>query len=253
MFGRKAVVSQTRDVEGCDFGMAQRLRLAIGSGRSLSAWARQVGIAVSTLHGILEKGATPTTKNLVKIALATDISLNWLLVQRGPQRVDGGNAESLPCPGGESDFAEKLGKALYDEERFMLPRVGRLAQQLGLCGEAGEQLAEELAFRARWLRNRLQVDPDRILLVRVKGDGMVPTLRDGDVVMVDVRKETVGYDAIYALKIDGVLTIKRLQRDLDGSLIVHSDNAEYERIVIHPREVLNLKVVGMVVWVGRQL
>ena len=115
-----------------------------------------------------------------------------------------------------------------------------------------EQVVDVCAFKPEWVQHTLGVAPRDIALISVKGDGMAPTLASGDMVLVDTHRGRVEDDAVYVLRHDdGDLRVKRIQRKMDGTLIVTNDNKEYsEDDVFSPAEAARLNVVGRVVWRG---
>lgn len=116
-----------------------------------------------------------------------------------------------------------------------------------------EQIVDHLAFRADWVKNALGVSRDALALISVKGDSMEPTLSNGDLILLDTTHRQVEDNAIYALQHNGTLLVKRIQRKLDGSLVVKSDNDRYESESLDEEAAGRLKVVGRVVWAGRRM
>src|ERR1700754_1349502 len=84
-------------------------------------------------------------------------------------------------------------------------------------GAVGEDRlsAAGIGFSEGWLR---QLRPGRgkagLALIRVTGESMLPTLRDGDEILVDERdaRERLR-DGVYVLRVDGALMVKRLVRE----------------------------------------
>lgn len=116
-----------------------------------------------------------------------------------------------------------------------------------------EQIVDHLAFRSDWVRHALGVQQSDLALISVKGDSMEPTLSNGDLILLDMHQGSVEDNAIYALQHNGTLLVKRIQRRLDGSVVVSSDNPRYEAEVIRAEDVEALRVVGRVVWAGRRM
>jgi phage repressor protein C with HTH and peptisase S24 domain len=114
----------------------------------------------------------------------------------------------------------------------------------------GEAEAGRLGFDAKFLR-RLTADPKSVSVIRVEGDSMVPTLADGDDILVD-RSAAPLRDGIYVLRIDGALNVKRLAiNPTPGHVAIHSDNPAYPSWP--DCELAAIDVIGRVVWVGRRL
>ncbi|MEW6562738.1 MAG: helix-turn-helix transcriptional regulator [Pseudomonadota bacterium] len=116
-----------------------------------------------------------------------------------------------------------------------------------------EQIVDYLAFKDDWVRNTLGVPQKELALISVKGDSMEPTLSNEDLILIDMRKSRVEDNAIYVLQLDGTLLVKRIQRKLDGSLHVMSDNARYQPEIVNADRSGDLHVLGRVVWSGRRM
>ena len=115
----------------------------------------------------------------------------------------------------------------------------------------GEALSGKIGFDEKWLR-KLGVDPKQLSLIRVEGDSMLPTLADGDDIMVDRAAANKPLrDGIHVIRIDDVLMVKRLARGPAGRLSVLSDNPAYPDWV--DVDGAGVTVVGRVVWTGRRL
>jgi phage repressor protein C with HTH and peptisase S24 domain len=141
------------------------------------------------------------------------------------------------------------------------PTVQPLAMipQLDVRASAGpgalpgdERPRGHVGFDPSWLR-RLGSDPAALSMIRVEGDSMLPTLSDGDEILVD-RSDAAARirDGIYVLRLEGSLLVKRLALDpAGGRLAVRSDNVAYPSWPdCDPAQV---DVVGRVVWVGRRI
>lgn len=113
-----------------------------------------------------------------------------------------------------------------------------------------ERLAAIERFPAAMLR-RLAADPATLSLIVARGDSMLPGIADGDDILVDTGERRVGARAaIFVLRIDGTLVVKRLRRA--GAMIeVASDNPAAAPIAAVPVE--TAEVIGRVVWLGRKV
>lgn len=113
-----------------------------------------------------------------------------------------------------------------------------------------EPILDYLAFRRAWLRER-GLHPARCALISVRGDSMEPTLHPGDVVLLDLADLYIRSDGLYALRLDGGLLVKRLQRLADGVISVISDNAAYARFALPDAwQGPTQQLIGRVVWAG---
>ena len=134
-----------------------------------------------------------------------------------------------------------------------IPRYEVAASAGGGAVIHNEQVADYLSFRAEWVKNTLGVSVRDLALISVIGDSMEPTLSEGDVVLLDMTTRSVLDGSIYALQLNGGLLVKRIQRKLDGSVVVKSDNARYDTETVSEDKADRLKIIGRVVWVGRRL
>ncbi len=117
-----------------------------------------------------------------------------------------------------------------------------------------EQANGHIGFDPAWLRRVAGTgDPRRLHLLKVEGDSMLPTLSNGDDILVDTGDtEERLRDGIYVLRMGDGLLVKRVAVDPAGrSVAVISDNAH------HPSwpecDAAALSVVGRVLWAGRVL
>lgn len=116
-----------------------------------------------------------------------------------------------------------------------------------------ESVLHRIAFREEWVRTVTQAPLDQLVVISVDGDSMEPTLRQGDMVLVDfgqVRPQQK--DGIYVIRTDGGLQVKRLQVEVAArQLTILSDNKQYEpQRNVRPEDIA---VVGRVIWLGRQI
>ncbi len=119
-------------------------------------------------------------------------------------------------------------------------------------GAVGEDRmsATGMGFSEQWLRRlRPRGGRDGLSVIAVRGDSMLPTLADGDEILVDRHDAGAALrDGIYVLRVDGALLVKRLVRERDG-LAVRSDNPQAGPVDLAG----GVEVVGRVLWAGRRL
>jgi phage repressor protein C with HTH and peptisase S24 domain len=116
-----------------------------------------------------------------------------------------------------------------------------------------ERVVDYFAFKSRWVRHVMGMDPKHSALINAVGDSMEPTLREGDLILVDLRQCQVHDDAVYVLRLDDRLMAKRLQRNFDGAVFIMSDNPVYEKLIVPKTSVADLHIIGRAVWVGRKI
>lgn len=105
-------------------------------------------------------------------------------------------------------------------------------------------------FPRAWLEGITRTPPNLLTIARGRGDSMVPTLQDGDMIIIDRSQRSVReQDAIWALTIGEIAMIKRLRVRREEVLILSdSDRVPDDRA--HPEEV---HIVGRVIFIGRNV
>lgn len=120
------------------------------------------------------------------------------------------------------------------------------------AGSAGaaHTAAGPIAFETGYMAAALGRDGGGYLSLTVEGDSMSPTLHHGELVVVDATVQRVNVSGVYVLRFDGDLTIKRVTKKSDGSLVISSDNAQYARgdEVFTRDQAAGLAVIGRMVW-----
>lgn len=92
----------------------------------------------------------------------------------------------------------------------------------------------------------LSSTPENVKLLKVKGDSMVPTLKDGDWVLVDISKISPDSDGMFLLYLSTGLAVKRIQGTTTDEVIVKSDNPKYDDF---NRKLSDIKVLGKIIYI----
>lgn len=138
-------------------------------------------------------------------------------------------------------------------EYQVVPNLKAAAQ----AGEPGSNPVDErdvvaevvglIALERQYMRRALGRDGGGFITVQVRGDSMEPALHDGDVIVVDTNRSRVDVDGIYVLHNEGDLLVKRIQRMLDNSLVLRSDNPAYPPQTVQAGAVHTLRIIGRMV------
>lgn len=114
-----------------------------------------------------------------------------------------------------------------------------------------EQVVEYLAFDEGFVRRVLQRPRENLLMIEARGDSMEPTIREGDLLIVDIStQERVEHSRLYVLLVEDNLLVKRIQQQLDGALLVISDNDRYAPERVARKDLESLRILGQVIWVA---
>ncbi|MDO3377063.1 helix-turn-helix domain-containing protein [Geoalkalibacter halelectricus] len=208
--------------------LGERLREVRGALTQVEM-AEKLGAHKNTLAAWERDERLPDAGALIKLLeIYPKLNPNWLLTGRGTLEVN------QPA----------------DVGYVMTPRHDVSSGAGGEALTMNEQVVDYVTFRKDWLQGTLGLAPKSFSLIEVKGDSMRPTLSDGDLVVVDLQTTRVEDNAIYVLQFDGSLLVKRIQRKLDGSVVVRSDNPLYEPETLKSSQAEDLQVIGRVVWMG---
>lgn len=109
------------------------------------------------------------------------------------------------------------------------------------------------AFDERWLKGMTSATPSDLVIIRVEGDSMAPTLSDGDDILIDqgdcldrIR------DGIYVLRVDEALMVKRLALNpVTRRVTVQSDNPAYPDWPDLDMDAIHC--IGRVIWAARRV
>tara|TARA_R110001583_G_scaffold15059_2_gene62436 strand:- start:5925 stop:6950 length:1026 start_codon:yes stop_codon:yes gene_type:complete len=116
-----------------------------------------------------------------------------------------------------------------------------------------EDKSDPIAFDRSFLINSLDVLPDDVFLMPVRGDSMYPTLKNQAIIMVK-KIDIFAMDGIYVFRYNGQLMVKRLQFSKSGLTIV-SDNPTYKTWELTGEEVEaeDFEILGEVIWSGQRM
>ena len=209
---------------------AKLLLLASKQGASLSGLSELIGRNSTYLQQFIRKGSPRKLEESDRRTLA---------------RFFGVNEAELGAP---EDFSAVITGKPPRGEWIDVPRLA-----LGASAGPGLLAGEELpigAFRfgARWLREQ-GLNAAQLSAIRVEGDSMEATLRDGDEILVD-RTPRPWRDGIHVVRAGDALLVKRLDTGRPGVIALVSDNAAYRTLELAPEEV---EVIGRVVWKSGRL
>jgi hypothetical protein len=156
-----------------------------------------------------------------------------------------------PFPGARAKYKEVCGpeRPIFTDEFALIPQVaGSISAGSGRVPDDSADF--QCAFRRDWIKKK-RGNPNNLSLIKVAGDSMEPTLRDGDLVLVDHGRNSIASQGgIYAIAIDDEIMIKRVQPIFPDKLLVISDNKQYPAQEIATE---HIRVNGKVIWYARDL
>ena len=181
----------------------------------------------------------PPVETLLTLARVLECDAGWLLTGQGsPQPQTGEPHEPTVADGAGFVFVPQYDIGIIEEKEPI----------------QSSQIVNHLAFKRDWVLQELRTQPDQLLLIQCTGDAMEPTIRPDDLLLVDRSPEKKNQDGVFLLQIESGLYIRRVERRIDGGLIVRSDKPEAAPQEIIAREDENkLNRIGRVVWEGRRI
>jgi hypothetical protein len=183
------------------------------------------GVNPDQLARYIRGASHPPFEIVANLAGAAGYSLDWVWYGAGSKRV-GGDAEDHTS-------------ALVAVPIFEV-RAGAGAEQY-----AGDEAPISSLSLPRTFLTINGIRPAHAKLMFCIGDSMEPTIRDGAPMVVDTS-DLGERDDVYVLRRGNGITVKRLQRLADGSVVLKSDNPAYEPDRLPRDEADELKVLGRV-------
>lgn len=228
------------------------LREAMGAARvNQSELAEAVGLQQPSI-GRLLSGETKTSRKLEAIAIALGVFTEDLVkkdAEFGSSAQIMRDRESSPHLG-----ERQLGFRHKPPDRDPdLVEIAQVDIRYGLGGSFLDltENAEPRLFSRAWLREFTKASPEHLFWAIGDGDSMEPTIRSGEVILIDRSQDTPRLgDGIWAVAIGEIGMVKRLHFPGQGKVELISDNALVPPI--HPGED-ELQIIGRVVAVVRKL
>jgi len=188
--------------------------------------AKELGISQATFATMKKRGAIPY-KELMEFCARRKISINWLF------------------------FDQAAGMLVEETDKyFHVKYFSNVRASAGGGAEGFGEDYEEIVIDSKLMQTIFknqdleELKNKEIDAIRVDGDSMEPTLKNGSIVFVDRSKREISKEGIFIVSTPGGLFIKRLNRKVDGSIELISDNRLYSPEVLAPSEV---NIVGKVV------
>lgn len=93
----------------------------------------------------------------------------------------------------------------------------------------------------------MNAKPGNVEVITTIGDSMEPTLRAGDMAVVDVSIDRIIDESVYFLSVDNMMLIKRVRWMPDGGVMLASDNPTHKDVALTRDHLKNLRVIGRLV------
>lgn len=213
---------------------ADRFRNLLASkGLSQSELARRVGVSQSAIHKLASGGAYGSA-HLHKIARELGTSPAFLTGETDDPREG-----AAPAPT-QADLADQF-------DLVPLAEVD-ISYGMGAAFMDDAPIVEIRQFPRRWLAGITSSPSTSLFIAHGRGTSMEPTLRNGDMLIIDRSERQVrDQDELWAFTIGEIGMIKRL-RIRGEKVTILSENPNVPEDYAHPDEI---NVVGRVIFIGR--
>lgn len=203
-------------------------------------WAEQAGVNRGFFGNLKKKSKNPRRDTVLKLLRFIDKT-----------EVDLRPAPTAPRAGGRLPLKSQDDRASPDEGDDALEMVGiqhiDMAYGLGTTFAVDYPEIEVMQFPKAWIQTITHAPPQTLTWTRGKGDSMEPTIRDGDLVLLDRSQRVLTErDAMWAFTIGEEAAIKRLRKQ--GEICeIFSDNPN---VPPDKQPLRDMNIVGRVVFVG---
>nr|WP_298794256.1 XRE family transcriptional regulator [uncultured Acetobacter sp.] len=200
-----------------------RLRNAIQMGGGNKLVSARSGVPLGSLTNYL-KGRQMPLSTAFRISQACGVPMDWL-AGGGEIAEDKGNRSSLAVP----LVARRITQAVNYNIAYVDYYNVAASAGYGLCADDGVN-PEKVAISLHFLKQDLGLDPQHVIMLETSGDSMEPTLRSGDRLLVDTRRQHI-LDGVHVLVVNGGLLVKRLSSEPSGKICIASDNPLYKEFL----------------------
>lgn len=132
----------------------------------------------------------------------------------------------------------------------VIPKVKARLSAGGGSFETESDIEGYYSFQKEWLLKK--GNPHKMVLMDIFGNSMEPELRDGDTVLIDLSKNEILAGAMYAIGVDETVRVKRVEK-LPDKLVLISENNRYGPEYIRGDEINNVRILGKVIWICREI
>lgn len=216
------------------------IKLRKSKGFTQKRLAEKLSISVPTMNHYETGKRVPGSDLLARLAKVLECNPGWLLIGEGEMQIhDGTSPRSTHTSMGDFVLVPRYNIETSDKEGSSI---------------SSEQIVDHLAFKADWVHKELDTKPENLILVHSIGDTMEPTIRSGDLILIDRSQSQVKSEGIYLINLEDGLMVKRVEWLLDDSVVIRGDNKLVSREQILPsKELEKLHILGRVVWVGSKI
>lgn len=195
----------------------ERLREAVRRMGGVTAVATMADIPVSSMSGYIY-GREMKLSAAVKIARVCSVSLEWLagITEHPASAPFVRHEDSLPTDLTSDSDADAIYHLPFYESGYCVPHEG----------VRSEITRKEEISISRNLLDTLGAKADTLIVAKMCGDSMEPTLRNGDLALVDTTPKEAAI-GLHVIMINGRIMVRRIAYSLAGGATLIADNKLY--------------------------
>lgn len=191
--------------------------------------AEELGVQRTTVSSWKSRDKIPY-EECWQVAQKTGISMDWLLSGTGQKER---NQNLVASKSGEVSYQHELPDGVVG-----IPLLDIAASAGGGTIVEDENVADLIFFDEVWLWQAYGLRPRNLRIFQISGNSMEPTLRAGEMVLIDLShtNEQRPSDGIYVIRLEGGVLVKQLQSLPGGRIKVSSENEAYDPFTIDLKE-----------------
>lgn len=208
-------------------------------GLSQEDFAEQLGKQKTAISKYERSEIQPSAELLSKIGVNFGINLNWLLTGKGNMFLNETLTTLPQC--------RTLPFQMSEDDLCHIPKYD-ITASAGYGAYNSNEPLELISLDKEYVTKELKANYKALSAISVEGDSMEPTLRHGDVVLVD-NSQTKKGEGVFIVRINDCLFVKRVQMLLDSDqpqIRLTSDNGFYEPMQVK-LTTNNVAILGRVV------
>jgi Predicted transcriptional regulator len=241
--------------------IASRIKKVRGK-LSQDEFAQRLAIHKNSL-GRYERGeSTPDMSFADKLCTIFGVSPRWFLLGIGEQLQNPSEVPDIIFPEKPNKKPQEKAYRVYDEagvevieadkiDLILIPLVEATLSAGQGSFEVSDKSERKYSFRRDFLQRK--GDYKRMVLMRVGGDSMAPSIENGDVVLLDQSQTSPVPGNIYAVGVEDMVYLKRVDAR-PGKLVLYSDNKDYAPIEVDTRGDMagQARIIGRAIWWCRE-
>lgn len=222
-----------------DSSISDRLLLAMKEMKFTQQQLASVsGVSQSSISKICNGGAK-RSRYTVELASAIGVNPQWLATGEGEMWV-GGDISTAAI-----SALEKITGVKNRVETIPI-NVERIDSGQSQPGGMTKLIEVVSLNRQEAAASSIPTKTGALKMFTHRGDSMSPTIKNGELLIVDSTAKAISGGGIYAFKLNNQISVSRLQARADGSVTFIYDNNLYPQDTLPADKLDQLEVIGMV-------